>query len=242
MLSEYTNLPEVACDSLIKKQLKRKKGAHRYSWNMKVGRFDCLTELYTTNRDLTAYNSAPGKYKVRLNIGDFSQTQDFEIKIDPRISSSIENVETAYKERDGISKSIYNGATEMAKGVRDLRKIKQQLDFVLSVTKDEAIKNEGKALNKVADDWIARILQKEMRTYQSNYMFESRLLIKFKAFLNRTGKGNLPVTQGTRDVAKDYLQQWSTLKSSLHSIKTKEVSTYNTLLKSSGLPELYWPE
>lgn len=239
--SEFTNMPEVACDSLIKKQLKRKKGAHRYSWNMKVGRFDCLTELYTTNRDLTAYNAAPGKYKVRFKVGEYSQSQDFEIKIDPRISSSIENVEAAYKERDGISKSIYNGATEMAQGVRDLRKIKQQLDFILSVTEEETIKNEGIVLNKLADDWIARILQKEMRTYQSNYMFESRLLIKFKAFLNRTGKGNLPVTQGTRDVAKDYLQQWATLKSNLQDIKTQNVSKYNELLKNEGLPKLFWP-
>ncbi len=239
--SEFTNLPRVGCDTLIKPQLKRKVGAHRYRWNMKVGTFDCLTELYTTNRDLTAYNAAPGKYKVRLNVGAFSQTQDFEIKIDPRIANSIENVTAAYKERDLISKSIYEGATEMAKGVRDLRKIKQQLDFILSVTTDEKIKKEGKALNQTLDDWIAEILQKEMRTYQSNYMFEARLLIKFKAFLNRTGKGNLPVTQGTRDVTKDYLQQWSALKSSLQGIKTNDVSKYNQLLKDAGLPELYWP-
>lgn len=239
--SEFTNLPRVGCDTLIKPQLKRKVGAHRYRWNMKVGTFDCLTELYTTNRDLTAYNAAPGKYKVRLKVGTFSQTQDFEIKIDPRIANSIENVAAAYKERDLISKSIYEGATEMAKGVRDLRKIKQQLDFILSVTTDEKIKNEGKALNQTLDDWIAEILQKEMRTYQSNYMFEARLLIKFKAFLNRTGKGNLPVTQGTRDVTKDYLQQWSALKSSLQGIKTNDVSKYNQLLKDAGLPELYWP-
>lgn len=239
--SEYTNLEKVGCDTLIKPQLKRKVGAHSYTWNMKVGRFDCLTELYTTNRDLSAYNAAPGNYKVRLKVGEFSQSQDFKIKIDPRIANNIENAAAAYNERDKLSKSIYVGAIEMAKGVRDLRKIKQQLNFVLGVTEDENIKKEGNTLNQTIDDWIAEILQKEMRTYQSNYMFEARLLIKFKAFLNRTGKGNLPVTQGTRDVTKDYLQQWSTLKSSLQNIKTKEVSKYNQLLKDTGLPEIYWP-
>jgi photosystem II stability/assembly factor-like uncharacterized protein len=239
--SEFSNLSRVGCDTLVKPQLKKKVGSHRYQWNMKVGRFDCLTELYTTNRDLTAYNAAPGKYKVRLNVGDFNQTQDFEINVDPRLENSIENVAAAYIERDKISKSIYEGATEMAKGVRDLRKIKQQLDFVLEVTTDDNIKKEGKALNQTIDDWIAKILQKEMRTYQSNYMFEARLLIKFKYFLNRIGKGNLPVTQGVRDVKKDYLQQWNTLKASLHSLRVNDVSKYNTILKSAGLPELYWP-
>ncbi len=240
--SEYTDLAKVGCDTLLKPQLKRKKGGHRYSWNMKIGRFDCLTELYTTNRDLTAYNAPPGQYTVRFKVGDFSQSQGFEIKIDPRIENSIPNAAEAYVERNGISEAIYAGATEMAKGVRDLHKIKQQLDFVLSVTEDENIKKEGMALNQNLDDWIAEILQKEMRTYQSNYMFEARLLIKFKDFLNRIGKGNLPVTQGTRDVSKDYLQQWDTLKSSLQNIKNTEVATYNELLKGAGLPALYWPQ
>ncbi len=239
--SEFTDLIKVGCDTLIKPQLNRKVGAHRYSWDMKIGRFDCLTELYTTNRDLAAYNAAPGTYQVRLRVGDFTQIQEFEIKIDPRISGSIENAAAAYIERDKLSKSIYAGATEMAKGVRDLRKIKQQLDFVLGETNDENIKNEGNALNQTIDDWIAAILQKEMRTFQSNYMFEARLLIKFKDFLDQIGKGNLPVTQGTRDVTKDYLQQWSTLKSSLKSIKNKDVAAYNQILKNEGLPELYWP-
>lgn len=239
--SELSSLTKVGCDSLIKLQLKRKKGAHRYSWNMKVGRFDCLKELSTTNRDLTAYNSAPGTYTVRLNIGDFTQTQDFEIKIDPRIANSIENVAAAYKERDKISKSIYKGASEMAKGVRDLQKIKQQLDFVLSVTEDEGLNTQGMVLHQTIDDWISKILQKEMRTFQSNYMFEARLLIKFKDFLNRTGKGNLPVTKGTLEVTTDYLQQWEVLKASLTNIKSKDVARYNELLKAVGLPELYWP-
>ena len=118
----------------------------------------------------------------------------------------------------------------MAKGVRDLRKIKQQLTFVLGESKSENLKTEGNALNETIDDWVAEILQKEMRTFQSNYMFEARLLIKFKAFLNRTGKGNLPVTQGTREVAKDYLQQWSTLKSSLGNIENDDVSKFNEAL------------
>lgn len=239
--SEFSNMSRIGCDTLVKPQLMKNVGSHRYQWNMKVGRFDCLTELYTTNRDLTAYNAAPGKYKVRLNVGDFNQIQDFKINIDPRLENSIENIAAAYMERDKISKSIYEGATEMAKGVRDLRKIKQQLDFVLDVTTDDNIKKEGNILNQTIDDWIAKILQKEMRTYQSNYMFEARLLIKFKDFLNRIGKGNLPVTQGVRDVKKDYLQQWNTLKASLHSLQTNDVSKYNTILKSAGLPELYWP-
>jgi len=112
----------------------------------------------------------------------------------------------------------------------------------LDLTAYEQITKQGVALNHSIDDWIANILQKEMRTYQSNYMFEGRLLIKFKDFLNRTGKGNLPVTQRTKDVTKDYLQQWSVLESSLQNIQNKEVLEFNKLLNAAELPALYWPK
>lgn len=237
--AEYTDRPRTGCDTLVKPQLKKGLGAHRYSWNMKVGRFDCLTELYTTNRDLSAYDAAPGNYQVRLTVGDQVQTRNFAITVDPRIKTSVQNVEAAYAERDGLSRSIYEAATQMAKGVRDLRKIKQQLHFVLGETQDAQLQEKGKALDRAVDVWIAKILQKEMRTYQSNYMFEARLLIKFKDFLNEIGQGNLPVSQGMRDVTRDYLAQWTALKGELQNLKTQDVAQYNTLLQEAGLPELY---
>ncbi|WP_421809453.1 WD40/YVTN/BNR-like repeat-containing protein [Flagellimonas sp.] len=239
--AEYTDRPRTGCDTLVKPQLKKGLGAHRYSWNMKVGRFDCLTELHTTNRDLSAYDAAPGNYQVRLTVGDQVQTRDFAITVDPRIKTSVQNVEAAYAERDGLSQSIYEAATQMAKGVRDLRKIKQQLHFVLGETQDAQLQEKGRALDRAVDVWIAKILQKEMRTYQSNYMFEARLLIKFKDFLNEIGQGNLPVSQGMRDVTRDYLAQWTALKGELQHIKAQDVAQYNTLLQGAGLPELYWP-
>ena len=239
--AEYTDRPRTGCDTLVKPQLKKGLGSHRYSWNMKVGRFDCLTELHTTNRDLTAYDAPPGNYQVRLTVGDQVQTHDFAITVDPRIKTSVQNVEAAYAERDGLSRSIYEAATQMAKGVRDLRKIKQQLHFVLGETQDAQLQEKGKALGQAVDVWIAKILQKEMRTYQSNYMFEARLLIKFKDFLNEIGQGNLPVSQGMRDVTRDYLAQWTALKGELQQIKAQDVAQYNTLLQGAGLPELYWP-
>ena len=112
------------------------------------------------------------------------EIQDFEIKIDPRILSSIPNAENAYAERYEISKSILSGATEMSEGVRDLRKVKQQLDFILTVTNDKKLISDRNDLNKNLDDWIAKILQKEISTQQHNYQFEVRLLIKYKNFLN----------------------------------------------------------
>ena len=236
--SESTGTTSSECDAFIRKQLKRTTGAHIWHWNMRVGMFDCIKELTMTNRNLSAYDAAPGQYSARLKIGSFSQTQSFEIKIDPRIEGSLPDVAAAYAERDRLSASVLIGATEMAQGVRELRKVKRQLDFILEETTSGELMKKGQELDKIMDDWIAKILQKELRTQQNNYQFEARLLVKFKSFLNEMGDGNVPVTQGMRDVTRDYLNEWNKVKTELEAIKKRQIRDFNTLLRGQRLPEV----
>ena len=203
--------------------------------------YDCIKELAMTSRNLSAYDAAPGQYQARFKVGSYTQTQDFEIKIDPRIETSLPNAAAGYAEREQLSSSLYVAATAMSKGVRDIRKVKQQLDFVLSVTDSEAVMDGGKALNDKIDAWIATILQKELRTQQNNYQFEARLLVRYKNFLNDISDGNVPVTQGMRDVTRDYLQEWKDAEADLQAIKNTDIQNYNGVLKGAGLPEIYWP-
>ena len=129
----------------------------------------------------------------------------------------------------------------MSKGVRDLRKVKQQLDFILDVATSQEVIDGGKALNETVDAWIEKILQKELRTGQNSYMFEARLLVRFKHFLNAMGGGNVPVTQGSKDVTRDYLLKWKGIAAELQVIKSQDIGNYNATLKEAGLPEIYLP-
>lgn len=238
VFSESTANSDSDCAAFTRKQLKKTVGAHVLNWNMRVGMFDCIKELTLTNRDLSAYDAAPGKYEVRLKIGNTTQRQDLEITIDPRIESSLPNVAAAYVERDRLSASVLVGATEMAEGVRALRKVKRQLEFIMEETSSPELIKSGKELDQVMDAWIAKILQKELRTQQNNYQFEARLLVKFKDFLNEIGDGNIPVTQGMRDVTVDYLDDWKKARTELESIKNKQIRDFNALLKGKSMPEV----
>lgn len=240
--SEATDQPKTECDAYLKHQLVRTAGAHSWNWNMRVGMFDCIKELVMTNRDLSAYDAAPGKYKVKLTVGSFTQTQDFEIKIDPRIEKSIPGAAAGYVERDKISASLLAGATEMAKEVRYLRRLKQQLQFVLEDATSKEMIAQGNALNSKIDAWIEKVLQKELRTQQNNYQYEARLLVKYKDLLNEMGDGNVPVTQGTRDVSKDYLTEWDEVKAELEDLKSKDINNFSNALKGAGLPEIINPK
>lgn len=239
VFSENSAESDSECASFWKKQLNRNKGAHAWTWNMRVGQFDCIKELTMTKRNLSAYDAAPGKYQVRYKVGDNVQEQDFEIKIDPGISASIENAAESYMERDKLSASLLEGALGMSKGVRELRLVKEQLNLIKKLKPDENIRTNAEKLDAKIDEWIAQILQKELRTQQNNYQFEARLLVKYKNFLGEINEGNVPVNKGTTEVAKDYLAQWNTLSKSLQVIKNQDIKSLNKLLASAELPAIY---
>jgi photosystem II stability/assembly factor-like uncharacterized protein len=221
------------------RNLTREAGANRWSWNMQVGEFACLDEITATSPGLSAYPAAPGPYQARLTVGDFQQTQDFRILIDPRLEGIAADPEAEYAELDHLSASLYGAASEMARGVRDLRQVKEQLDFILEVSTSREVTEGGEALDETVDEWIAQILQKELKTFQNAYQHEARLLMKYKDLLERIGGANIPVTAGVKEVTADYLGVWSGIQAELQVIKNEDIPAYNEVLRRAGLPEVY---
>ena len=232
----------VECEAAPRsRSLERSPGANVWSWNMRVGRFACLDEITATQRDLSAYPAAPGRYQARLTVGDFTQTQDFQILIDPRLEGEVADPAGEYAELDRLSASLFAAATAMGRGILDLRQVKQQVDFILEVAEDRDVIEQGEALNETVDEWIAKLLQKELKTSQNNYQYEARLLVKYKDLLGRIGGANIPVTEGVKEVTGDYLQIWSEIEAELQVIKGQNVPAFNERLREAGLPLIYLP-
>ncbi|MEZ4423495.1 MAG: glycosyl hydrolase [Gemmatimonadota bacterium] len=248
--AEYAPDTRPDCEARPRRRsLSRAAGAHRWSWDLQVGRFACLEELTRTQGDLSAYTAAPGSYTVRMTIGEgpdaVVRSQAFEILIDPRLDEVIADqgidARAQYAELDRLSESLYQAASEMAEGVAELRRIRQQVDFAMDVSSASDIDEQGEALNATMDAWIEEILQKELKTGQNNYMFEARQLVRFKDLLGRMAGGNLPLTDGVREVTGDYLQIWTDLELQLQTILNEDVPAFNQLLRRAGLPEIYVP-
>lgn len=242
VFAEFSDDDSPDCEaSPLPRSLTRNQGANVWSWNMRVGRFACLDEITATSPGLSAYDAAPGRYQARFTVGDFSQTQNFEIRIDPRIEGSAAEAATGYAELDRLSASLLEAATEMAKGVMDLRRVKQQLDFILGVATSDPVTQGSEALEAMLDEWIAKILQKELKTFQNAYQQEARLLMKYKDLLGRMGGANIPVTDGVKEVTADYLELWDGIEAELQLIKSRDIPALNQLLRDAGLPEIYLP-
>ena len=208
---------------------------------MQVGRFACLPEVTNTSRNLSAYPAKPGSYTARLTVGDVVQNQPFQIVVDPRLDGLVADPMAEYQELDRISAALFASAQEMEQGVMALRRVQEQVDFAMSVSSANDVLEGGQELGATLEGWVEQILQKHLKTGQNNYMYEARLLVKYKDLLGRIGGANVPVTAGVKEVAGDYQIDWSEIDTELQRILTEDIPAYNRVLRAAGLPEIYLP-
>jgi hypothetical protein len=185
-------------------------------------------------------------------VGDEVQTRDFQILIDPRLDGIAADPVAEYAELDRLSVDLFRGAQEMENGVLELRRVGEQMELILEAARAEAARSSapagadpygavldgGTELEERMEEWESRILQKYLETSQNNYMFEARLLVKFKDLLDRMSGANIPVTAGVEEVTGDYLEEWAGNRDDLESLLA-DLRTFNGLLREAGLPELY---
>ena len=93
----------------------------------------------------------------------------------------------------------------------------------------------------IIDAWVEIILQKELRTFQNVYQYEGRLLLKIKELLAAMGTSQLPLTDGFKDVSRDYLGNWDGHRATLARIKEQDVAAFNAVARDAGVAEVRIP-
>lgn len=237
---EYTNDTRAKCkQSPHLMNIKKGTGANRWSWNMMVGRYACLEALDPVTGSLSVYKAAPGNYSVTLKVGDFETSRNFEILIDPRLTGTQADNLKQYQDMDRLNKSLYAIATEMADGVLQLKSAQKQLDIIRDLKPSEQILVKADALEGVTNLWISKIIQEGFRTSQNLYQMEAKFLMEVRSLINRMGGSDVPVSQGAREVAQRYVNEWDQLKTELNNIKNNDIKDFNTEMSAAKLPEIF---
>jgi len=225
-----------------RKPLSREAGGHRWSWNMHIGRFPCFPEIALATGNLDGYKAIPGSYAVRLTIGDWSETHEFEILADPRLDGTDAEIAREYADMHGLFTGLFDAAMEMSDGVRRLRLAKDQLANIEELSPPDQVREAADELDETIDGWIALILQKELKTFQNVYQHEARMLMKVKDLIGRIGDDDTPVSVGSREVTQAYLDEWADYEARLEAIEAEAIPAFNRVAQAAGLPPVYLPQ
>lgn len=212
-------------------------GMNRFVWNI---RYPGIPNPEGSDSDFGTPDgpeAVPGNYQVRLTVGDKNETQPLEVKLDPRVNVSAEDMQKEFdhqiKLRDEISKA--------SEGVKEMREVRSQLE---ALTKRLA--NNAQAKDVVAK---AKDVDKQVETleeaitgwkvtpnrYSLNYPpATDDKLAMLNFYGGTTGAPNEPAEQVLQMLSGEIdeaLHKWQV-------VQNKDLSELNELMRKQNIPSI----
>jgi photosystem II stability/assembly factor-like uncharacterized protein len=213
-------------------------GMHRFLWDLTYPAPDVLTRDYPISaiyHDTPLYplgaTVLPGQYKVVLTVGGKSYTQTLEVKMDPRVKTSPEDLRRQFELDQKIAEALH----------RDYEALQQVRSLLVQL---KALASGPDAIKKTSAELEAKaaIVEGEEGGYGTRFLStpEGRSLARLNGGLNALVSAldtadAAPTTQQSamfgelEKALEEQLSAWSQLKS-------KGVPELNEQLKKAGLP------
>jgi photosystem II stability/assembly factor-like uncharacterized protein len=144
----------------------KKPGVNRFLWNMRYPDARKVPGDIPTERSLAGPLAPPGAYAVRLLVGDETFTESFEIRKDPRVLATREDLDAQFE----LLLQLRDKLTATHEAVLRLRSIRAQVDGWLASTTGKA---SGAAINEAARRLKQRLTAVEEELIQTKARGES---------------------------------------------------------------------
>ena len=214
-----------------------KKGVNRFTWDFRRDPLPSIHKVFIFG-GLSGSSVAPGKYTLRMTLGDVISETEVTILPNPKVVSSPEDFIAQQK----MLVSIENTVKEMHESVNQMRSAKTQLSHYAKLLKDsknaDALLEKGKELSKRINSWEENLIQAKQKTFQDVINFNNKLnaqLIQLKSYIDQA---NPKVTNGAKERFEDLMKDWQVYKNERDTIINTEMQTYNSLFKTLAIPAL----
>jgi len=221
--------------------LPSKKGVNRFTWDFRRDALPSIHKVFIFG-GLAGSRVAPGKYTLRMTLGDVISETEITILPNPKVVSSPED----FIEQQKMLVSIENTVKEMHESVNQMRSAKTQLSHYTKLLKDsknaDSLIEKGKELTKRINSWEENLIQAKQKTFQDVINFNNKLnaqLIQLKSYVDQA---NPKVTNGAKERFDDLMKDWQVYKNERDTIINTEMKAYNDLFKALAIPALILEE
>ena len=221
--------------------LPSKKGVNRFTWDFRRAPLPSIHKVFIFG-GLAGSSVAPGKYTLRMTLGDVISETEATILPNPKVLSSAEDFVAQQK----MLVSIENTVKQMHESVNQMRSAKTQLSHYANLLKDsknaDSLLEKGKELTKRINSWEENLIQAKQKTFQDVINFNNKLnaqLIQLKSYIDQA---NPKVTNGAKERFNDLMKDWQVYKNERDTIINTEMQAYNSLFKTLAIPALILDE
>jgi len=214
-----------------------KKGLNKWTWDMKRQGLKC-TENITLFAGFNGPRVAPGKYSVRISVGESTQAVSFQVEMDPRITATDEEIQFWSDRLTEVGNLIGDSLTSL----ENIRQAKQQIEaLVKAYPTDMHLQQTGAAAVEKITAWDEKIIQVLHQTYEDEDAWETMLAGQLRFLLDVIDQTGAPVTGGALLRLEDLKAEWAERQAELAAIKTGYIDVINKWAQQRGVPYVVSP-
>ena len=187
----------------------------------------------STENSLDGPVSAPGTYKVRLSTNGYSAVQDFEVRKDPRVPATQEDLQAQFdlliKIRDKLS--------ETQEAINSIRTLKGQLSgWKEHPSAPASVVTAAGELDEKLTAIEEELIQPRGSAPLDRVNFPTRLNVKIASLTAVVGSADWVPTRQSYDVYDDVSGRIGVQLGRLQQVMDEDVSAFNNLVQDLGIP------
>jgi photosystem II stability/assembly factor-like uncharacterized protein len=214
------------------------KGLNRFVWDLRYPDASKFPGMIFWAGTVRGPLVVPGTYQVRLTLDGKSQTQPFEVKKDPRVSTTPRE----FASQLALALQIRDKLTTINDDIIHIRDIRKQLDGYIERVKDQKVVDAAKALSKKFTEVEEALYQTKNRASEDPLNFPIRLNNKLAHLLGVVESSDNPPTTQTGKVFEDLASQTNVQLRKLDQVMKADLAAFNKLVREENVPAVVAPE
>lgn len=213
-------------------------GLNRFIWDLRYPEASRFPAMILWSGSTQGPRVVPGKYQVRISADGSSQTEELEVKSDPRVETSAED----YQKQLALRLKIHAKLTETNDAVTQIRDIRKQIDEVSARLKDMP---EGKDAVEMAKALKERLTAIEEALYQTKNQssqdplnYPIRLNDKLAGLADVVDSADAAPTAQSYKVFEDLSSRIDAQLESLREIVSTSIPEFNKIVRELSPPAI----
>jgi photosystem II stability/assembly factor-like uncharacterized protein len=211
-------------------------GLNRFVWDTRYADAARFPGLILWAGELRGPFAVPGSYQVKLYVGGKTLTQTFELKKDPRLTTSPSDFA---KQFDLLIK-IRDKLTETHNAITQIREVRRQVDDLVKRVKDQpnskVITDAAKSLNAKMTAIEEELYQTKNQSSQDPLNYPIRLNNKLAAVAGVVASSDAAPTDQSYTVYEEQVSKINAQLQRLEQVMSKDLAAFNQLVREQNIP------
>jgi photosystem II stability/assembly factor-like uncharacterized protein len=221
-------------------RIPKEPGLNRWVWNLRYPDATKIDDDDTANEMVEGAISGPqvppGTYRVRLQVGDQTLEQDFDVRKDPRLSATDADLQAQF----GLLRQLHERLSETHKAINELRAIRRRAeDWAARAKEKPELDAVAKAVLAVVERLKpieAELIQVEAKSRGDSLNFPVRLNGKLAYLAGVVASADAAPTAVSKQVFDDLSQRVQAQRDQLAETVVTEVGNLNQAIRTANLP------